>query len=393
MGHSLKNRTLALVALLAAPLPRPLLGSSALEERSLSSFISPIEGNSSILGTRARALALVKVDKMLARAFPLSVRSFALAETPSVERGVDSPSLQRFLSEYHYFAEQRALVASVTLSREDLLPIQELLLTLPAEVKEPSLLELLVAELLTKVVAYRDLATGDLLQLPLFAPVIDSTRASALVTFVVEKRFDLWQGMPAFALKPVDPPFRVAPILLFRGTDASLTRKWGWASIISDLDPRGPGYAVFLRSQGLLHDWLAAQKSMGTPARVMGFSLGGALGLYALKLEANLLLSDPLEPSYLFNLPGISQGLMREWEESTLPECKIFISRGDMVSKAGYLLGQVTELSTPELLGPLASHVLLVSGQPSYSLAQVDVAAENRSRGFRLFNSEVQQDR
>lgn len=382
MKRSLKNRTLALAALLGAALPRPLLGNSDLEEKRLISFASPIEGNSSLLGMRARARALVRVDRMLARAFPLSVRSFALAEAPVLERGVDSPSLQRFLNDYHYFAEQRALVANVTLARDDLLPVQELLLALPEEVKERQLLELLVAELLTKVVAYRDLTAGDLLQLPLFGSLTGSARTPVLVTFVVEKRFDLWQGMPAFALKPVDPPFRVAPILLFRGTDASLTRKWGWASIISDLDPRGPGYAVFLRSQALLHDWLAVQKSAGAPARVMGFSLGGALGLYALKLEADLLLSDPLEPSYLFNLPGISQALVREWEESILPECKIFISRGDMVSKAGYLLGHVAELSTPELLGPLASHVQLVSGQPSYTLAQVDVAEENRSRGF-----------
>src|SRR5207249_1381181 len=138
--------------------------------------------------------------------------------------------------------------------------------------------QLASAELLSKVLAYRDLQLGQTIQIP-----VEIKGKIVLETFTVDHLFDIWQGMPAFGLIPKKK--NLSSLLLFRGTDFSLISKRGIASVMSDLDPSGPGLKAFFHARKEIGGWLQAVQAQGKPARVMGFSLGGALAAYTFIYE------------------------------------------------------------------------------------------------------------
>ena len=101
-------------------------------------------------------------------------------------------------------------------------------------------------EFLAKVVALRSLQQGD--KIPLEEG------------YTVDRIF-FSPHFPAFGLQGKN-----SSILLFRGTDF----RWkGWASMLSDLDLRGPGCRLYQKNRGELRAWLQGRQAWAT-----GFSLG-----------------------------------------------------------------------------------------------------------------------
>lgn len=197
-------------------------------------------------------------------------------------------------------------------------------------------------------------------------------------TFIVDEVIDLWRGMPAFGLVP-ERKNGMAPILLFRGTDLDLTSEKGWASVLSDLDTTGPGHVTFLRARHQIHNWLKKVQQEHEPARVMGFSLGGVFVLYTMIYEGDLL--NQTVESVAFNPPGVSEEVLKKWE--ALPQKTphiTYVNQGDFVSKIGFFLSDVWELSLTSPMGVIQAHVTLISAQPQFSLSKVDVTEENKKR-------------
>ncbi len=286
---------------------------------------------------------------------------------------VDLSDLRAFAERYGYFSIAHPLVGKVSTAPADLAIVSCLLSRFSEEIRDPDVLAFVVAEVLTKVLAYRDLKVGQRFEIP----VVKEGRAS-VESFVVDQVFDLWHGMPAFGLKPSQKG--VPALLVFRGTDLSLDSQRGWASVMSDLDIAGPGLSAFEKSRKKLRIWLQKMQAQNHKARVFGFSLGGALAAYTFIYENDWIDSVG---SFCFNAPGVSSQVIDDWQ--ILPENRqkgfiSYVTKGDLVSKVGNLFGTVYELSLETPMQPLTAHTTLMSGQSFFIRQQVDVFKENLSR-------------
>lgn len=271
--------------------------------------------------------------------------------------------LALFEKNYGFFSIYNPIVGMVTESKKDVEVAQELLDLLGSTIKNEQQLRFATDEILAKLVAYRTLEKG----MVLYLPTIEGR-----VKYLVDEVLNLWLGMPAFGLIPEGDG---TPILLFRGTDLSFTTQKGWASMLSDLDITGPGHATFLRCQQKIHNWLSKREK---PARLVGFSLGGAFVLYTLIYE-NEWVSKEIS-STAFNSPGLSRDLMKRAKEMGLSSQVSYINRGDFVSQLGYLLSNVWEVSLERMLQVIESHVTLMCIQPQFHLSEVDITKENVNR-------------
>jgi len=258
------------------------------------------------------------------------------------------PEVVRFYEMHGYFSPERPLVCVATSEKEDLDITATFLSKLEEYIPQQELLDLAVFEMLAKVVAYRDLPKGYSLKIPL------------LGDYVVEEVFDLWNGMPAFGLVSQEG----IPILLFRGTDPTIVRKRGVASMVTDLDPRGPGYTLYLRAHSKLREWLQLR-----PARAVGQSLGGILAAYTVLWESRLL--HPTKPSVAFNPPGFFKETCRKWDKvQARAPLVTYITEGDAISKIGTVVGEVRRIAPDRPLGPIEAHVALVFASQGYALIE-----------------------
>lgn len=223
------------------------------------------------------------------------------------------PLAQAFLEQYGCFASH-PLLGWVTESESD----KSIAFQFLEQMRDwPSIYQV---EFLSKVIAWRSLQVGD--QIPLEEG------------YTVDRIFWLAPGFPAFGLQG-----KGSAILLFRGTDL----RWkGRASILSDLDLRGPGYGLYKKNRAELRPWLEHRKAYAT-----GFSLGGALAAYTALFESDLLTL----PSITFNAPGIYKKL------PCGAPLTHYINEGDPVSKVGRYIGEVKKISFPRPLRPLESHI------------------------------------
>ena len=139
----------------------------------------------------------------------------------------------------------------------------------------------------------------------------------------------------------------------------------GIASMVTDLDPEGPGFKVFLKSRKDLQEYLSEQGKKSKP-RVMGYSLGGSLASYLLLFDYNLLNTSEEYPSVIFQAPGIYDKNLEMWEmikPEERPGILNFVAAGDLVSKVGTSLGNVIKLSLKEPLPPISAHTQLYFSQ------------------------------
>lgn len=228
---------------------------------------------------------------------------------------------------------------------------------------------LVTGEILTKVLAYRDLRIGQEIKIP----AVNKDNMFIAAAYEVDQVFNLWNGMPAFGLLP-KLRGSLPPILLFRGTELSLTTKRSLASILSDLDISGPGHSTYLHARPYLRKWLEDASRFGEKTRVMGFSLGGAFASYTLIYEHDLVTRDKKNPSVAFNTPGVTKKLYNKWNSFAAdyrPPFVTFQTKHDAISKIGYLIGDIYKLSTESQLPAITAHVILISGQPSYYMRAI----------------------
>jgi hypothetical protein len=326
-----------------------------------------------------RTKTLKSLDKMLDWSIDTNARSYALKSPTKYNTYTNtSKKLLEFSRSFSYFSELHPLIGTVTDDEEDLILTRCLLEAMHQELKGKEERILSTAEVLAKILAYRAVKAG--MEIPI--PTVDEKGAPLLTVYVVDAVFDLWHGMPAFGM--IDKEGKAAPILLFRGTDVSFISKSGWASVLSDLDVTGPGLTVFLDNRDEIHDWLK-KVTIQNKARVIGFSLGGVLGMYAFIHESEFLTQNRWEPSLAFCPPGVSREMYELWEKMPLKgkvPFFVFVNQGDLISKIGRLIGTVREFSLEYLLPPIASHVEIMTGYPCFYVAAVDLIKENSSRIF-----------
>ena len=229
--------------------------------------------------SRVRLRALMSLDQFLSWSTSDDLKTYAL-EYPLREATLYNrvPELKVFADDYSYFSAARPIVGKVSNDPEDL----KLTCCLLKALYQKGGLQIAVAEVLAKALAYRDLKEGQRIKIPV----------ELLESFTVERVFNLWNGMPAFGLVPDRK--EVPSILLFRGTDFSLDSKRSFASLMSDLELAGPGLYAFRKAQAELNQWLKKVHAQGQAARVMGFSLGGALAAYTFIYEMHGLLKRDL---------------------------------------------------------------------------------------------------
>jgi len=277
----------------------------------------------------------------------------------------DVADFQSFIAQHGYHSGYHPLIGIVTESQEDVVNVLELLTRIQMNIQNPQLANLMTEEVLTKVLAYRNLQVGQKVPIPFVTP----SSQIKLALYQVNHRFDLAAGMPAFGLVPTSK--EAPPILLFRGTDFSLK---GSASVLADLDISGPGLTVFHSAQEEIHNWLYDVSQIYGKARIMGYSLGGSFVEYTCIYEYDLVSQD--FPSIAFNEPGITEDLIERWKNLShekRPPLKGYITEGDLVSTVGKLIGDVYELSLDHLLEPLLAHVTVMSLQQRLYTYQLDV--------------------
>lgn len=295
-----------------------------------------------------------------------------LYENPSEE-------LFRFGKTYRLRFASKGIICRVTPSFKDIEKVVEVLKDIYDTIDNPLLSEWATSEVLAKVMAYRNLKEG--YKIPL--PIVGEDGRMEMTTYVVDRVFDLWNKIRAFGLIRFDGG-KSSPIILFRGTDFSIMREGGRASMISDLDPQGPGWSLFQQGQTVLRAWF---KKVGGGVRVIGHSLGGAVGAYTLIHEKKWISQKPHELSYLFNSPGISEEFLKKWNQiEEKPPLRGFICRGDLVSKFGKLFGDVYELSLEKPLSPMRAHEMLFFSERRIYLHQVNLKGENLSSSRQFYS-------
>ena len=322
---------------------------------------------------RVRLRTLENLNQFLNWSFGDKYKKYELADnTEELQFEVSVPELKSFVENYGYFS-LHPIVGNVTTEKEDIVVVSCLLKALFEEGGPADFMQMAIDEVMTKAFAYRDPKIGQRFSIPVV--VGDQL---FLERFTVDRIFNLWRGMPAFGLVPETE--KTSSILIFRGTDFSLDSQRGWASLMSDLDIVGPGLTAFQRSQKEIRKWLQKVQAQGKAARVMGFSLGGALAAYAYIYE-NQWLAD--QGSVSFCAPGIRPKVIAEWDLLSSEKQNGFINyvnQGDIVSKVGLLFGNVYVLMAEKNFKPLTAHTMLMSSMPKFTIAQVDVQKENASR-------------
>lgn len=315
--------------------------------------------------------------------FKYPSRCYALeGENPCIYENA-SPSLESFGKTYRQKMASKGIICRVTPDEKDVIEGSNVLRAIFETIHAPELCVWASGEVMVKVMAYRNLKKGHLIPFP-----VRRTKGELeLATYRVDEVFELWSKVKAFGLVRQDG-HAGAPILLFRGTDFSIVSEGGRASIISDLDPKGPGWTLYEQGKERLREWLLAQER---PGRVMGHSLGGILAAYTLICEADLMSTHLDECSFAFNFPGISNDLLENWIDlKKKPAFKGFICRGDVVSKFGYLFGDVSEISLDAPLSPIRAHEMLLFAHPRIYHHFVDLDLENHSPS-RQFYSKLQE--
>jgi hypothetical protein len=287
---------------------------------------------------------------------------------------IEKNILENFQKRHHYFSLTKPLVGRVSFSLEDIQITQKLLIDAYQVFDDPFMLEQVTGEILAKVLAYRNLKKGMLLYLPWI-----TGNQTDLIPFEVDRVFNLWKNMLAFGLRPVDK--RHSSLLLFRGTDLSLLSQSSRISIISNFDPKGPGFSVFNHSKKRLHEWMESTTKKNHKVKVIGYSLGGALASYLLLDQPSFFSENSC--SLLFHQPGLTDKNFEKFQKAQEEhpfKVRSFIAEGDPVSKYGKLFCETIGLRLQEkVLMPFEAHTQLFCALHNLEARRIHIENENLS--------------
>ncbi len=169
------------------------------------------------------------------------------------------------------------------------------------------------SEYVGKEIAYLDWHIGD--------HIIFGTGGN----FTVSKIFDYWKSDGLYAMAITNDASGDV-ILAFRGTD-------NYASIVTDIDPKGIGYEPYINHIDEVAKW-AASLPKNTKIDITGHSLGSALSQwYTVGLTAKNIVINKLET---YNSPGISKSFIsNNYIAENCLSVSHYIQSGDIVSMAG----------------------------------------------------------
>lgn len=241
---------------------------------------------------------------------------------------------------------------------------------------EPFMLLAKVGQVLTKVIASKDLSERLLFSIP----IILKDGSLVQENFIIDRRFDLWKGIPGYGLISLEHPKEFPPLLLFRATNVSLRDEFAVASIATNFDPHGPSWSLFHHCKQQLVSWLREHTFNGKlPARICGYSQGGALAMYLATYAHNFISKHPYEPSLIFDCPGVC--LESYYSFNRLqhpPNLQVFLTKGDVIPKFGlYLFGEVYEIAPNIPLTAKEAHYSLSLLQEKGAIYSVDLDEEN----------------
>lgn len=327
------------------------------------------------------AKGLVSWEKIASNILSESSRVYRYSSDDLASIEIERNLLQNFHREYDFFSTKNPLIGHVSSSIEDISLVQKLLIDAYEVFQDPFILEQVTGEILAKVLAYRNLKKG----MTIYIPWVIGTKTD-LIPCTVDRVFNLWQSMLAFGIQPKDK--RLPVLILFRGTDLSLINKSSRISIISNFDPKGPGYSVFLHSKKRLKTWLEENTNKSRKAKLIGYSLGGALATYLLYHEPAYFSEN--SSSLLFHQPGLIEENLIQFERTQKEygfAVRAFIADGDPVSKYGYLFCDTIGLKTKtKILRPFQAHTQLFCALEEFEAKKVDVREENQSESRRFYS-------
>ncbi len=295
---------------------------------------------------------------------------------------IEKNLLEAFQIKYNYFSTSNPLVGHVSNQIEDIELTQKLLIDAYQVFQDPFTLEQVTGEILAKVLAYRALKKGMILYIPW---VIDNK--TDLIPCEVDRVFDLWRSMRAFGIRPLD--HRHTNLLLFRGTDLSLLTKSSRISILSNFDPQGPGYSIYMYSKARIRDWMKKTTQKNHKLKTIGYSLGGALATYILTSEPEFFSEN--STSLLFHQPGLTEPMFEKFikiQKEYGFGVRSFVGEGDPVSKFGYLFCDTIGLRIPEkILTPFEAHTQLFCSLKNIEARRIELEEENNCESRKFYSN------
>lgn len=260
--------------------------------------------------------------------------------------------------------------------------ISELLQKVYDHTEDKELFQAQVAQILSKKLVsgcWHELKEGFAVKIP----ILDEQGNKKWVQYLLDKKFDLWQDIPAFGF--VDLEGKEAPMLIFRSTNPNTSFADSWPSILANLHPKGPAWKLYEESHQPIEDWLEKQSHK---VRLMGYSQGAALASYFLTYKSPWISQKEHEPCYLFDGPGISKKVFSDWKKlSSTPKVYHYLNRGDFVPKVGEgFIGKVYELSVPRPLSAIEAHRSMSLLSPVFRCSEVDVEKELYSKVRQVFS-------
>lgn len=274
-------------------------------------------------------------------------------------------------------------VTSLCFDSANILDVQNVLKAIYDHVDDLDLMQAMTAQILAKVLVNKN---GAFVEegLEIEIPTVNFAGEKELVTYTVDKKFDLWNGIPAYGF--IDKTGSAAPLLMFRATNVVLEEKDTLPTMVSNLHPKGPAWKLFSNSEAEVVSWLekhtSENESFGMhKARMLGYSQGGILGSYFLTYYPHLFSELAESPSFVLDAPGVSSAVAADWEKiEKKPNVIVYVNRGDLIPKVGdAFIGRAFEVRIALNLKGFKSHQALSFFAPQWKIVEIAHNQERRS--------------
>ncbi len=261
----------------------------------------------------------------------------------------ENEALVHFGAHHGHGTSIHPLVATVTDKETDFTKLADLLQKIHEAHLDPVVKELFTEEALCKILAYRTCKGGETFTI---------TSPEGPISYSIDRVFEMGGGIPAYGCLPTDT--KSSPLLIFRGSEFAFNKR-GKATMRAILDTNGSGFSMYKAARPQIREWLFEQQTTYGKAKVMGFSLGGALAAYAVIFDPEF-----FHTGVAFNMVGVRRRMIKRWQgirQEERPRFIAYVNRGDPVSRIGSLLGDVSLFFIPGRHSPGKAHNLLLSSE------------------------------
>ena len=257
--------------------------------------------------------------------------------------------------------------------------VQDVLLKIHEHIEDTNIMQVMTAQILSKVLIGKNahfIKIGNKVKVP----TVDQNGDKKLVEYTFDKKFNLWQGIPAFGL--IDVGGKAAPLLIFKSTNTNLEEADTLPTLVANLHPKGPGWKLFSESQEEVAVWLKqANQQSEKKARTIGYSLGGILASYFLTYHSAAFNKDEHQPSLILDAPGVNHNIEKDWLDiEKKPFVKTYVNRGDLIPKVGdAFIGSAFEVRIAQKIKGFDSHRALSLFAPQWKIVEISTHCEKKS--------------